>query len=609
MPTLKQILNKEEWSARDIGLLYLYFVKSVLENNAADFPLDPAEFKDIIIKAQFMPLNHHFDQLRAFGDDVIGKGFDYCERNAHLFEGGLYKAEVMMQQFDEMCIAEIRRNTHPLYLTQQGQKYYKNRAADAALTREYSFFEIFRAYLHFFAEKYRKKPITVPAEIAKALILANDQSAAAFPSIAAQYKLHHIGLMTPEGHKLDDMTAKAQVKALSKYARPATDAEKRAFDAELKELDRLYYLHKYPEMLEIMQKSGRDYFNIDDALKISKGEPIDLETKYPEIIRAIEEGNRPELFVTLEPYEKEPDSSTSIYSLLEELTEQAEATGDRGSGLLFFDDQRPALDQLQELETAAPELYNAILDQIKEDLKQLAKLTGSKLHAATVTGRQLQAQSKVFEHLDRITPADLQNYLQTAEELTETERRQAGNGIAFIEKHRRGTAFLAGDQQEGYIYTPPEQKTRTPQSFENAGYMLYFYEKEVEKGYSWIAAFNTFIEIAAEVCRARFMTECAKYDNKDHIILNKIRVHNAIFYKVYRHFVEANRTFKAHPAIFLSNFEAIHPEAFTPSEEQVQAKIEEYKTFSKLGKATQWVKRYREHVKELQVLFQRSKPE
>ena len=580
--SLKAILKKQDKSSRDIGLILMYYAKATLEDKEEKFPLTQAEISELAKKLNFRPDKHKYDVLEAFYDAITTERLKAYD-NARRIAGGTNLLRLYIRSFDEHSKQDTLRYSLPLTLTNLGYKFYASATRAAAEKKTYTFYEIFSAYLYFYLRLYNKEPLIIPHSIysgyAQAEILQITNK-----SIKEQYQVTHretyitdadhpagVNLGTPEGMELFI----ANLKGVTKY-------DREQLSESIKKADRAYY----DDDIEAMEAALPDITKYLNAEMPSN--KANLKEWYANIIRGYSTNKLTPQKYKFRSIGQEMPADTTLYSLLMEALERYDEPGSESdpTGLIFANDTRTPAKQLRELKKAAPELFEALCDQISHDIPQFKSLDAAELMKATIKGKDLKELDNdvMRDKFTNVSFADMKEFIISSKHTSYLEKRQAKNGIALV-------TFMHNDIQipgEGFkTYTPPMPEPHTSIKEISEQDIAAIYESEIYKPLKWILAYNKFINICAAGLNVEFM-ECATLKEIPLIMMNLYAL-NGELYAAYRNIQGDDKTKAERERIFKEKFKPVDPDTIRIPEDIQTAVTETLKAVLENKIGAQWI--------------------
>lgn len=592
--SLKTILKKQDKSSRDIGLILMYYAKATLEDKEGDFPLTQAEISELAKKLIFRADKYKYDVLEAFYDAITTERLKAYD-NARRIIGGINLLKLYIRSFDDHNRQDSYKYSLPLTLTSRGYYYYRQSAKIAALKKTYTFYDIFAHYLYSYLKLYIESPITIPNSILKGYA---DNTPIKTKSVKEYYKQVNFissfqGEERPDGFILDDAE---QVVDMLKSNEPTT-AEERAYIEKSAELDKAYFYDDYETMQQLLRETKLWH---EQVIPTS---PDRIKTLAQNTSQMIEMGKVEIAILRLNRMTKlipqEMPSDTTISDLLETALKKYEKPGHETdpTGLLFADDTRTPAKQLREIRAAAPELFEALCDQIRHDIPQFESLDAAELMKAAITGKDLEALN-IGIMQRKFKDVNIRNFIINSKDTSYLEKRQATNGIAHISFSRESRDNHPINRiTTEKIYNPDMPQPHTSLQEIISENTAAIYESEIYRPLKWIYAYNVFIDVCADLLKIPFMT-CAEFKENAKISAN-ISSFNRELFAAYRNIEGDDKTIAKREQIFKDKFKPIDPEtAKTPQDmqtaitETLEAVLE-----NKIG--AQWISKAPQIIQEI----------
>lgn len=605
--SVNAILNKPDKSSRDIGLLLLYYGKATLENKKDKFPISLAEIGALSQKLTYRADKYKYDVLEAFYDAITTERLKAYD-NARRIAGGASILKLYIRSIDEHSKQESLLYSMPLSLTPTGRKNYTEATRAAAEAKSYSFYEILQSYLYSYLKLYKAEPLTVPQSILNGFSLSDRPIKE--KSVKEQYRKTYKTAYFCTAEDPQGKDVKSNFPGFEKFADFLTANIKhyKLSKVEIESLlqtihntDRAYYTDNLDELKQGIEELRRiNLIGKDEAPELDT--PDRLKEWYANIIREFENNDRTALKGYFREEPKEITPQVTIFSLLLASLTACTTPGreHNPTGLIFQNDPRTQAKQLRELKAAAPELFEALCDQIKHDIPSFAELTEAELLKATIKGKTLKALNNAImrDKFANITFADIREYILTSKNTSYLEKRQAQTGIAlYTLEYKNTSSYMLSTLATEYTYNPSMPEPHTSINDLTEKEIAAIYKSEIYRPLKWVLSYNVFIDICAAALNVPFMTS-AEFKEIPFIMMN-IYALNREIYSAYRNLQGEEREKAEKEKKFKAMFKPVDPDTAHPGAELMAAITKVFDAALEKKQGAEWIKKAPRIIQEI----------
>lgn len=587
--SLNAILKKDYISSKDVGVVLMYYAKATFEQKP--FPLSGEELSSLKASITYRGDKYKFDVYQAFYDAIRiehSKAYD----NARRIAGGSNLIRHYIRYFNEHSERDTLHYRLPLTLTSYGFNLYGKAAKQAALKRNFTFYEIFSNYLFFYMRLYLKEPALLSSRLYSGYALTESQPIED-KSIKEEYKqTHHETFIVdeehPEGISFDSPELTGDYLLEHIKAHSVTKYELSQLEETIRDTDRAYYLDDMEEL-----KRGVESLIEYGLCTKKETESENLKSRYAEIINEYRTTERIPARLQFKSKEKPMPEGTTVFVLLSEALEKYDSNNSNPAGLLFVNDKRTPAKQLREFIKAAPELFEALCEQICYDIPKFKDLDSSKLLKATINGEELKnlCNDVMRDKFENVSFADIREFVINSKNTSYLEKRQAANGIAMysiMEGTERPEIKRLQRESNPKTYNPPMPEPQLPIKKIAEADIAAVYEHEIYKPLKMINAYNAFIRICAKALKVDFM-KCAEFKEMSFILMN-IRDLNTELFAAYRNIQGDDKTKSERERIFKETFQPVDTEQAAISQEMLDRTEQALKAMLDTKNAASWIK-------------------
>lgn len=626
---IKSLLNKKNWTGKDVGKALLMNLKNDIENkgNPNKKPLFSQEdFNRMLDSLDSDTQYTQYKVLETIYSSIVDS-FNFNEAMGQQFYNGYYRYFLAIQEAQRAEDFFSTMERFPLILTKKEYDRLTAESLERKRSNTESYYSLFFLTVERFFFEYENDWMDqIPADIMDALTETKSQKVTNKRILANWADDMGAGYYTlPDGRRSDELGGKAWTAALKdNYMK----AHRLYIDGELQDEESTvrYYNQKrilagwkllYGGMDAIRaaykEKTGSDISD-EDLPKLEEAlEDILDENDYPsKRFKTKAELVADEVFeaedsITEWHYYTNVPSSFMKYEALGDMLDRYR--GGYSDRLLEaggeYVDEIPQREQFKEFKEDYPALYEAIAAYLEGNVPAAKGLKANQLYKDLITWGEL-ADLDYLDFKTRITVRDkdrLETLSQTKEDNTANYNKQtrlAYHGIAVLDH----ASYLDSGTDGEYIDPVTDELNteilqgidRLENNPEEADYIAANLEYLITPALSWMYAYNAFIEVVSAAYNIEFMT-AAKYDLTK--FEPQIEAFNNLLYMLYKDVYGTKEDKRRKREFIRSYFSPIEVEKLQPTEKAVDALREKIEGLGYTREAANTLRNYRSLINEI----------